>query len=132
MGGNRLIRTFSLLSVLLFSANLLLFSVQSFIPPSVAPSSLAYTKEYCTSHKSGQAVSVLISLFDGSDKKEGNEKHCFCYSCCLKRQYFINVLRETLPLRTEQAVYGRYHEETFYLKDFAKNLSSRSPPFSLV
>ncbi len=128
MSGKRLTRIIPYISVLIFAANLFLFSIQSYIPATRAGDGPAYSADYCTPHKTNPGVRVLHRLIDGSANNEGVEKHRSCFSCCLNRQHFTNVVRIVLPVRNETIVYGIYPEETISTSDFARNLSSRSPP----
>ncbi len=76
-----------LLSIIL-GLDLLSYTVQPYIPPS-DKHSLSYSIESCPSHRNQNPISELVLFFIKSDKIEGEQKNCFCFTCTCGRSSFI-------------------------------------------
>jgi len=112
---------------LVLSVNLLLYSSQRYYPPS--PESLSYSILNCTSHQNQASVSEIIRLITGSsDKENGSEKHCFCYSCCNPRNPLAIPAVISPKPETQLITFLRTNKEFLHASGSFKNLPIRSPP----
>lgn len=75
---------------IILGLDLLSYTVQPYIPPS-DKHSLSYTAESCPSHRNRNPISKFALFFIKSDKDEGNQKDCFCYTCNCGRISFLFV-----------------------------------------
>lgn len=116
---------------IILGLDLLSYTVQPYIPPS-DKHSLSYTVESCPSHRDQNPVSGLVLSFTKSDKDEGSQKHCFCYTCNCGRSSSLflkpsvnlsidNYLTYLLPLQIKPC-----------LKDLTSCIAIRSPPMFVI
>jgi hypothetical protein len=124
-------RTSVILLTVVFAVSFASYSILSYIPPVAAQHELAYSIEHCPSHQTEPAVNVITHFLQDSGK-EGNQKHCVCYSCDLKRQHFTKEERFSSPVREELVIYMPLLKETAYVKNFTSKISTRAPPFFSV
>ena len=68
----------------ILALDLLSYAVQPYIPPS-DKHSLSYTVESCPSHRNQNPISKFVLFFMKSDKDEGEQKNCFCFTCTCER-----------------------------------------------
>lgn len=114
------------------SINFALYSVESYIPPSVSQESISYSILNCPSHSNHNPLSDIILHLSRSEGEEGNEKHCLCFSCCNQRLPFVIFKPQTNLSLDEYIICLFPLDENPYLKEFYANLSIRSPPITFL
>ncbi len=121
-------RSISVGFILVFAASFVSYSVLSYIPPSFVQHELAYSIEHCPSHQTEPTVMLVTHFLEDGNQKEGNQKHCVCYSCNLKRHQFIQTEEIITPVTEEFVLYRSEFTEPAYASFHLKELSGRSPP----
>ena len=127
--GARIRRYLLFFFIAAISVNFILYSSQRYSPPRAE--SQSYSVMDCPSHDGSGGMTKIAQFFLGSEKEEGSEKHCFCYSCCEDRVSPVLSAPDTL---TTLLTYKRYTTEFYEFglsDDSYKHLPIRSPPESL-
>lgn len=117
---------FFLFSVIL-GLNLLSYTVQPYIPSS-SEHSLSYTVENCPSHRNGNEIPELVLFFIKSHRDDGNQKHCFCYTCNYERfsSLFVKPFID-LIIANYVTKYSPFENDPS-LNDLTGHLLIRAPP----
>jgi len=117
---------------IVLSINFAIYSIQSYIPPSVFQESISYSILNCPSHSNHNPLSDIIFHLSKSEGEEGNEKHCLCFSCCNQRLPFV-IFKSLRNLSLDEYIIYLFPlDENPYLEEFSTNLSNRSPPSPIV
>jgi hypothetical protein len=112
---------------IILGLNFLSYTVQPYIPPS-DKHSLSYTVESCPSHTNRNPISELVLFFTKSDKYEGSQKHCFCYTCNCGRFSFL-FLESSVSLSIDNYLTYLFTPQIKpCLKDLNSCIAIRSPP----
>lgn len=116
-----------LLFSIILGLNFLSYTVQPYIPPS-DKHSLSYTVDSCPSHTNRNPISEFVLFSTKSDKYEGSQKRCFCYTCDCGRSSSLFVKPSVNLSIDKYLTYLFPLQIKPCLKDLASCITIRSPP----